>query len=100
LSDKVIKKHTSFANGPKPKFNETFAFKLDEGKCSRNFVFNFFLEKLHNSVVRFRLYRKRTAKKSQLVGEAYLKGRKIGPHSIHLLKVRAPATTSTVNQNF
>ncbi|KAI6190527.1 C2 domain-containing protein [Aphelenchoides bicaudatus] len=81
LSDKVIKKHTSFASGPSPKFNETFAFKLDE-------------EKLQTSVIRFRLYRKRVAKRSQLVGEAYLKGRKIGPHSIHLLKIRPPITTS------
>lgn len=52
-------------------------------------------EKLQTSVIRFRLYRRRVAKKNQMVGEAYLKGCKIGPHSIHLLKIRGPVMTST-----
>jgi hypothetical protein len=60
------------------------------------FFYKFYsrLEKLQTSVLRFRLYRKRMPKRNQLVGEAYLKGRKIGPHSIHLIKIRAPITTS------
>ncbi|KAI6219003.1 C2 domain-containing protein [Aphelenchoides fujianensis] len=76
LSDKVIKKQTPFVHGPAPKFNHTFAFKMEEAR-------------LEDTVIRFRFYKKRVTR-SHLVGEAYLKGRKIGPHALHLLKLREP----------
>ncbi|KAI6188885.1 C2 domain-containing protein [Aphelenchoides besseyi] len=86
LADKVIKKQTLFVNGPLFKFNETFAFKMEAAQ-------------LEDVVVRFRLYKKRLPKRSQLVGESFLKGRKIGPHSLHVLKIREPISFAVQQQS-
>ncbi|KAI6229108.1 C2 domain-containing protein [Aphelenchoides fujianensis] len=77
LSDKVIKKQTPFVHGPAPKFNHTWRKARKRGP------------RLEDTVIRFRFYKKRVTR-SHLVGEAYLKGRKIGPHALHLLKLREP----------
>uniref|UniRef100_A0A1I7SVL9 Uncharacterized protein n=1 Tax=Bursaphelenchus xylophilus TaxID=6326 RepID=A0A1I7SVL9_BURXY len=41
-----------------------------------------------------RLYRKRRPKRSQLVGECFLKGKKVDGQSIHIMKLRPPIICS------
>ncbi|CAD5226261.1 unnamed protein product [Bursaphelenchus okinawaensis] len=77
LGDKTVRKRTEFTTGPTFKFAKTFAFKIE-------------MDKLPDVVIRMRLYRKRMPQRNQLVGECFLKGKKVDAHSMHILKLRPP----------
>ncbi|KAH7723265.1 C2 calcium-dependent membrane targeting [Aphelenchoides avenae] len=81
LLEKTVKQRTKFRSGPRPLFNQTYAFNVLD-------------DELPETVVRLRLYRKRTSGRHQFVGEAFLKGSNVDPRggnsASHLLKLRAP----------
>jgi hypothetical protein len=84
-AEKTVKQRTKFRSGPHILFNQTYAFGVPE-------------EHLQETVVRLRLYKKRSTGRYSFLGEAYLKASTVeSGSSTHLLRLRTPAPESNLS---